>query len=153
MQPPADGVGDKDGVSGSLAGENGNEFEDSSDSEDDEIEIPRGAPHSLSDQLKLLTSSSSSPHQGAATQDQHSQAISDLYSTVRKPNRTRSEGEAGKDTPLEPERCRSQSDSQADGSSSTGKSLFIHDTTPLWKQIVSPLSCKFPFRVICVILF
>lgn len=133
-QPPADGVGDKDGVRCSLAGENSN---DSSDSEDDGIEISRAAPHSLSDQFKLLTPSSS-PHQGAATQGQQqsqdqqsqAQALSDLYSAVHKPGRTRS---AGKDTPPDSERCRSKSDSQA----GMGKSLFIHDTTPPWKQIVS----------------
>ena len=132
---------DKDGVRCSLTGENSQEFENSSDSECDEIEVPRAAPHSLSDQFKLLTPSSS-PRQGAVTQGQHqtqdqqSQAISDLYSTVHKPSRTRSEGEPGRDTPPELERCRSQSDSQA-GGNSTGKSLFIHDTTPPWKQIVS----------------
>lgn len=102
--------------------------------------LPAGAvqvfPPSLSDQFKLLTPST---HRDAA----QSQATADLYSTVNKTPRTRSEGDGGGEgeaSPADSGRYRSLSDSHPSAAGSAekgGKSLFIHDITPPWKQMVS----------------
>lgn len=159
LQLPSDGVGDKGGPICSLSREDSEEFEErhSSSSEeedygDDEIKrrrvtgkLPPGAvqvfpPPSLSDQFKLLT-----PRDAAHLTPSHqSQATADLYSTVNKTPRTRSEGDGvGEEaTPPESGRYRSQSDSHSNARSAE-KTLFMHDLTPPWKQMVSAQSLHF----------
>lgn len=137
LQLPRDGAGDKDGQICSL---NSKEFEgESSEYSSDEGEceenenrvqgkiIPEAVqvlpPPSLSDQLQLLTPAA------------QPQAIADLYSTVKKAPRSRSEGE-GEEGTHQPESDRHKS--QSDSAPAQEKSLFMHDLTPPWKQMVSP---------------
>lgn len=154
MQLPADGVDDKDER---LLGEKtSREFEESSEYSSDEEDVEGGErgelpgavqvlPHSLSDQLKLLTPSSHRNTEQQDTAPRQSPAISDLYSTVnkKKSSRAKSEGEESSSAHLESDSHRNRSGSLT-GSSGTGnqkpetpeKSLFMHDLTPPWKQMV-----------------
>lgn len=123
-----------------MAREDSKEFEEESEVEEEDdriIKLPPGAggvPPSLSDQFQLLTPSSS--QQDSAHFTPSPQTTADLYSTVKKAPRSRSEGEGEEDIPSESERGRSQSVSSSSAEKAAGKSLFMHDLTPPWKQMV-----------------
>ena len=104
---------------------------------------------SLSDQLKLLTPTSKR-HLPTSTQ-----TTSDLYSTVNKKaktSRARSEGSDGSTSDLNRSRSNSQTNGdesieQPRSASTPERSLFIHDLTPPWKQIVSCIVLCTPHRL------
>lgn len=104
-------------------------------------------PHSLSDQLKLLTPTS--PPLSVEGGGGSSQDPSDMYATVnkqKKSSETRSKSETSKDVNTDKvQQDSSESVSTRDRSSSLPlpesnsgeKSLFIRDRIPPWKQMVN----------------
>ncbi len=115
-----------------LSREASKEFEEEySEGSSDEGE-GEGAMPSLSDQLQLLTPASLRQQQGRDRQDSPSQDPAVLYSTVNKRTKvSKSEGDGSTSKTVEKPRTSSLSEEPAQ------KSLFIHDLTPPWKQIVS----------------
>jgi hypothetical protein len=127
------------------------EFEEGSSEEEEEEEreagkLPPGAVQvlpPLSDQLQLLSPSSS--QQDATQFSATPRSTADLYSTVKKkPIRCYSEGEGGKGGSAESDTQRSRSGSLPDSRRAAGNSLFMHDLTPPWKQIVRVQSREGP---------
>ena len=130
----SDGVLDNRGPAGqgrTLCNNDSGEFEeDFSEGSDEEGEGGVASTHSLSDQLQLLTHTPLRSHQGSSPL----QDPAELYSTVNKSTKKkfRSEGEDNTQKPVEKPRRSSLPSEEP-----SGKSLFIHDLTPPWKQMVS----------------
>lgn len=123
-----------------LSKETSTEFKVGSSDEEDEEESAKPLSHSLSDQLQLLTPTSLRHRHG----DQQGPDPTDLYSRVNKrPKKSKSEGEDNANrTAAEKPRSSSLPGGRDSSEEPAEKSLFIHDLTPPWKQMVSRLpSC------------